>query len=113
MKIDTSDFKWLLISVLIVLLPMLIGKICWSSLPDMIATHFGANGKADTWTPKKFTVYILPLIFLGLQILMFFVLELAGVKTFLGNLFYMLLVFLIPFASTLAYIIIYTNALKK
>lgn len=34
-------------------LPILIGLILWSKLPDPIATHWGANG----WSSKASTVF--------------------------------------------------------
>ena len=43
-------------------LPILIGLILWSKLPDSIATHWGANGQANGWSSKASTVFFLPCI---------------------------------------------------
>ena len=43
-------------------LPILIGLILWSKLPDSIATHWRANGQANGWSSKASTVFFLPCI---------------------------------------------------
>ena len=43
-------------------LPILIGLILWSKLPDSIATHWGANGQANGWSSKVYTVFWGPCI---------------------------------------------------
>lgn len=43
-------------------LPILIGLILWSKLPDPIATHWGANGQANGWSSKVYTVFWGPCI---------------------------------------------------
>ncbi len=57
----------LLISSVIILLPIVAGLLLWNSLPERIATHWGADGKADGWSGKTFTVFALPLIMLALH----------------------------------------------
>jgi uncharacterized membrane protein len=39
----------------------IIPAIAWSSLPEVIPTHFGIDGRADDWGSKN-TLFILPLI---------------------------------------------------
>lgn len=36
-----------IISSIIILLPALFGIIMWNDLPDIITTHWGADGNAD------------------------------------------------------------------
>ncbi len=55
------------ISSIIILLPMLFGIIMWNELPDIITTHFGADGKADGFSGKAFAVFGIPVIFLALH----------------------------------------------
>ncbi|GBG94428.1 hypothetical protein LFYK43_08870 [Ligilactobacillus salitolerans] len=59
-------------SSLSTLLPMLVGIFLWNKLPNNIATHFGTSGRADGWDGKGFTVFILPLIFLAIQLFVVF-----------------------------------------
>ena len=48
----------LLISSLITLLPMLFGVVFWNKLPDVITTHWGADGIADGFSGKAFSVFV-------------------------------------------------------
>ena len=48
----------LLISSLITLLPMLFGVVCWNKLPNVITTHWGADGIADGFNGKTFSVFV-------------------------------------------------------
>lgn len=109
-----SNIKWLIISAVIILIPMVIGMIMMPNLPETIAIHFNMQNKPDGWASVKFVVYALPLIFLAVQVIVFFLLGLVKFSNIpMGRMFYLIGVFIIPFASTLAYIIIYTNMFKK
>ncbi|MBE6948670.1 MAG: DUF1648 domain-containing protein [Ruminococcaceae bacterium] len=58
--------KWrLIISSAVILIPMLVGLLFWDKLPDVITTHWGADGNADGWSGKSFGVYVIPLILLA------------------------------------------------
>ncbi len=109
-----SNIKWLIISAVIILIPMIIGIIKLPELPETVAIHFNMNNQPDGWASVKFVVYALPLIFLAVQVIVFFLLGLVKFNNIpMGRMFYIIGLFIIPFASTLAYIIIYTNIFKK
>lgn len=55
------------ISSIIILLPILFGLIMWKDLPDIMTTHWGADGKADGFSGKAFAVFGLPSILLILH----------------------------------------------
>ena len=58
--------KWkLLISSILILLPCLFGGIVWNSLPDQMATHWGADGEVNGWSGRLFAVLGLPIILLA------------------------------------------------
>lgn len=60
--------KWqVLITSLVVLLPALVGLLLWNRLPDPMATHFNAEGVADGWSSKTFTVLALPAFCLAIH----------------------------------------------
>ena len=59
--------KTLIFTSMIILLPILAGLILWNQLPDVIATHWGADGAADGWSSKFFAVIGLPLFLLCCQ----------------------------------------------
>ncbi|MBO5409106.1 MAG: DUF1648 domain-containing protein [Clostridia bacterium] len=56
----TIRFRILLITVLICLLPILLGVVWWERLPETMAIHFNFNGEPDHFAPKGFVVYGLP-----------------------------------------------------
>ena len=58
-----NKFKVILSSI-IILLPMLFGIIMWKDLPDIMTTHWGADGNGDGFSGKVFAVCGLPFILL-------------------------------------------------
>ena len=53
-----------IISSIIILLPVLFGIIMWNDLPDIMTTHWGADGNADGLSGKVFAVFGTPIILL-------------------------------------------------
>lgn len=53
---------------MIVLIPMFAGIVLWNSLPDVLATHFDANGTADGWSSNGAAVFGFPLLMLTVMI---------------------------------------------
>jgi len=65
--------KSLIAASLVTLLPILVGLLLWNKLPDMLTTHWGADGHADGWTSLPFAVFVPPLLMLaGLWVCVFF-----------------------------------------
>lgn len=62
----------LLVSSLITLLPMVFGIIVWDKLPDTMITHWGADGTADGFNGKTFSVFIPTAIMFVLNLLCVF-----------------------------------------
>ncbi len=54
----------LILSCVVILLPILFGLIMWDQLPDMMTTHWGADGNADGFSGKAFAVFGLPVMLL-------------------------------------------------
>lgn len=60
--------KWkLIVSSIVILLPALAGAIMWDMLPEKMPIHFGADGNADRWGGKLFTITVIPAIILILH----------------------------------------------
>ena len=51
----------LILTSIIILLPVLIGLILWTKMPDKLPTHWNAEGVVDGWSSKGFAVFGLPL----------------------------------------------------
>ena len=69
MKNWLKEYKWkILLSTVLTMLPMLIGLLLWDRLPDVITTHWGADGVADGFSGKAFAVFAMPAILAGFKI---------------------------------------------
>ena len=67
-------YKWkLILSVLLILLPMVVGLLLWNRLPQQLPTHFNIHGEADGWSSKAFAVFGLPGYLLAIHALCLFV----------------------------------------
>lgn len=102
-----------IISSIIILLPALYGLIVWNDLPDVMTTHWGADGKADGFGGKGFVVFGMPLILLLLHFvcLLFTLLDKKQKEQSpkaLGMIFW-----IIPMISLLANGIVYRAAFGK
>lgn len=65
--IKNNKIKFI-ISVIITLIPILVGFILWNKLPDNMVTHIGADGTPDGISSKLFAILVLPLILLVLHV---------------------------------------------
>ncbi|MDO5410978.1 MAG: SdpI family protein [Lachnospiraceae bacterium] len=52
--------KQIVLSVVLCLLPIILGVILWNELPEQIAVHFDNAGNPDNYAPKAFAVFGLP-----------------------------------------------------
>ncbi|MDD5864168.1 MAG: SdpI family protein [Firmicutes bacterium] len=62
----------LVVSSLLTLLPILVGLLLWNRLPEVLATHWGADGEPDGWSFKAFAVFFSPLAMLAVHYLVLF-----------------------------------------
>ena len=62
-----KNWKVLVITSVITLLPILAGLLLWDRLPEQMPTHWNAAGEVDGWSSKPFAVFGLPLIMLAAQ----------------------------------------------
>ncbi len=58
----------LFVSSFVTLLPMLFGVIFWNKLPDVMTTHWGADGVADGFSGKAFAVFVPTAIMLAVNL---------------------------------------------
>ena len=67
MKMIKKNWKILVLTSVMILLPIVAGVILWNQLPEQIPTHWNATGEIDGWSSKAFGVFGLPAILLGVQ----------------------------------------------
>lgn len=104
--------KWaLLASSIVILLPIVMGLLLWSRLPERIATHWGVDGTADGWSSKGFAVFGMPLFILAIHWICVLVTSADPKhKNIQGKPFSMML-WVCPLISVLAGTMIYATAL--
>ncbi len=64
--------KEMIFSVLLCLLPILLGLYLWNDLPAKVPTHFDINNNPNGYSSKAFAVFALPCIMAGLDALCLF-----------------------------------------
>lgn len=101
----------LIISSLATLIPMLIGCILWSRLPDKIATHFGVDNAPDGFNSKVFTVFGMPLILLALHLICLISTSADPKNKNIGKKPLGIVFWIIPSMALLVQSVIYANAL--
>lgn len=62
-----KNLRMLIITSIVTLIPILVGMLLWNMLPDKIATHWNAQGIADGFSSKPFTVFALPAFLLAVH----------------------------------------------
>ena len=63
------NWKLIILTALITLLPVVAGMLLWDQLPEQIATHWNITGEPDGWSSKAFAVYGLPLLITGIHVI--------------------------------------------
>lgn len=64
---EKKNKKTLILTIVICLLPMLLGVILYDKLPEQMPIHFTINDVADNYAPKNFALFGLPLIMAIIQ----------------------------------------------
>ena len=59
---EKKNRKTLILSVIICLLPMILGSILYNKLPEQMPIHFTINDVPDNYTHKNFALFGIPLI---------------------------------------------------
>ena len=62
-----KNWKILVVTSLIILLPILAGVILWDQLPAQVPSHWNVAGEIDGWSSKAFAVFGMPAILLAFQ----------------------------------------------
>ena len=62
-----KNWKTLVITTVIILLPIVAGLLLWNALPERIPSHWNVAGEIDGWSSKPFAVFGMPLLMLAFQ----------------------------------------------
>lgn len=99
--------KMIILTSIITLLPMFIGIVLWSKLPDTIATHFDLNNNPNGWSSKEFTIFGLPLFMLANHVLCVFVTAKDPKNKNISRKLYTFILWICPVVSLILLISIY------
>ncbi len=102
----------LIISSIVLLLPIFLGLFLWNELPDTIATHFNAEGVADSYSSKAFAVLGLPCILLLVHWVSIFVTSVDPKKQNIAGKPFALVLWIAPLVSIISTFAIYKEALN-
>ena len=106
-----KNWKTLVITSLVILLPALAGLVLWNRLPEQIPSHWNAAGQVDGWSSKPFAVFGMPLILLGFQWLCALATSSDPKKKNHSGKVLHLVLWIIPVLSALLHALTYTVAL--
>lgn len=103
--------RTLIFTSAVTLLPMIIGIIIWSKLPDSIAVHFNMRGEANRYAGKIETVFGLPIFLMFVNLLCIFGTSIDKRKDNIGKKMNRILVWVCPLISVFVCGSIYLKAL--
>ena len=64
--------KTIILTVILILLPMVVGVVLWDKLPEMMVTHWGVNNEPNGWMSRPMAVFGLPVICAALHLFCIF-----------------------------------------
>ena len=108
-----NNWKLMVITSIVILLPILAGVILWDQLPEQIPSHWNAVGEVDGWSSKPFAVFGMPLILLAFQWICALGTGADPKKRNHSAKIQQLVLWIIPVISALLHVIVYAVALGK
>lgn len=99
-------------TILVPLIPCLIGLVLWNRLPELIPTHFNFQGVADDWSSKPFAVFALPGFFFVCQLICVFALLHDPKEENIGEKLISILLWVLPVTSMVVGVCVYMYALN-
>ena len=70
-----TEKRFILITTLICLLPILAGLALYSRLPEQVPTHFDFSGTPDGWSSRAFAVFGIPGLMAAINLFLYICLE--------------------------------------
>lgn len=101
----------LIITSLIIILPVVVGLILWQKLPAQMVVHWNADGRADGFASKPFTVFIPALFMLAVHWVCVLVTAADPKNKNIGKKPFGLVLWICPAMSVVVYTLIYAQSL--
>lgn len=100
-----------LLTIVVTLLPILLGVLLWSKLPDLVPMHWGINGEVDGWESKTRAVFFMPCFCAAMQLFLLVMTSIDPRKKAIHRKPMMVVIWLIPVLSLVMNVAVYLIAL--
>lgn len=100
-----------LLTIVVTLLPILLGLLLWSKLPDQVPMHWGINGEVDGWESKARAVFFMPCFCAAMQLFLLVMTSIDPRKKAIHRKPMMVVIWLIPVLSLVMNVAVYLIAL--
>ena len=100
-----------LLTIVVTLLPILLGLLLWRKLPDQVPMHWGINGEVDGWESKARAVFFMPCFCAAMQLFLLVMTSIDPRKKAIHRKPMMVVIWLIPVLSLVMNVAIYLIAL--
>ena len=104
--------KTIIITIIVTLLPILIGLLLWNRLPDRIATHFDMQNNPNGWSSKEMAVFGIPSFLAVFQLIFVFICGADPKYKNIGEKPLRFILWIIPVCSFLCTVLCYLNAME-
>lgn len=100
-----------LLTIVVTLLPILLGLLLWSKLPDQVPMHWGINGEVDGWESKAKAVFFMPCFCAAMQLFLLVMTSIDPRKKAIHRKPMMVVIWLIPVLTVVMNVAVYLIAL--
>ena len=105
------NFKLLILTSILILLPMLVGVILWQNLPATLPSHFDLEGRSNGFSSKPMVVFVIPLLMLALHLFAILVTSLDPKSHNVASKVKHLIYWIIPVTSGMVQLSVYGSVL--
>ncbi len=101
-----------IVTTLICLVPVIVGVFIYNKLPNEIATHFNVNFEPDSFSPKWFALFGLPVFMAVVQLVSCVISKLCGKENVNNKKMMLLVKMIIPILTFVIYFVFVGYALE-
>ena len=99
--------KMILFTLVLLLLPIVMGLFLWNQLPDTVVTHWGADNQPDGYSYKAFAVIGLPAILLATHLICIIATNIDPKAKNINNKMFSVVIWICPFISIVTCAMVY------
>ena len=108
-----KNWKVLLITSIVILLPILAGLLLWEQLPQQVPFHWNVQGEVDQWASKPVAVFLMPLMLLAIQWLCVWTTQADPKKQGISEKMFQLVLWIVPVLAVVLCSVVYLSALGQ